>query len=245
MDELSLLGLDLDRLNSDHLRLIDKADLITVSSDRLMKKLPEICHKKTILINNATSNEFIRMVSQAQEIKGKEGVRKSGILGYYGAIAEWMDFDLIEKLAARFSDKRLILIGPISHEVSDRLASILWRHPNVTIMPPVPHQDLPSLLISFEICLIPFIKNQVTDAISPVKLFEYFSSARPVVSTNIEECQKYPTVKVAETHEDFINQCSFILSNNLTSDDVSIEIAQKNTWEQRVNEIINYINNNE
>jgi glycosyltransferase involved in cell wall biosynthesis len=244
MDELSLLGLDLDKLNSDHLKLIDKADLITVSSDLLMEKLPESARQKTLLVNNATSNQFIEMVGESQRTMEGSWVKKNCILGYYGAIAEWMDLELVEKIANRFPDDRLILIGPISPAISDKLAKVLWAHSNITVIPSIPHHELPELLSGFNICMIPFIKNEVTDAISPVKLFEYFSSGKPVVSTNIRECYKYPIVNISENHEDFLNQCTLLLSDSNNISEISIEVAKKNTWSVRVREIIIKINSN-
>ena len=44
------------------------------------------------------------------------------------------------------------------------------------------NKDMPNYLIKFDVCLIPFKKNKVTEAVDPVKLYEYFSLGKPVVA---------------------------------------------------------------
>jgi hypothetical protein len=90
----------------------------------------------------------------------------------------------------------------------------------------------------FDICLIPFVKNAVTDAVSPVKLFEYFSAGKPVVTTDLAECAKYPPIHVGGTHERFISMVRSILVAYPTNPDAGArQIALDNTWHHRICQI--------
>ncbi len=243
MDELSLLDLPASEIERDHLKMLDQANLVTVSADRLMAQLPERILSKALLINNAVSAAFIDAVEADEGVSTKlRSMPGRTVIGYYGAIAEWLDFDLIDRLATELPDSRIILIGPVSEAASKRVAETLWNHSNVVVLPSCKQLDLVPFLKRFDVCLIPFIKNAVTDAVSPVKLFEYFSAGKPVVTTDLAECIKYPPVHVAKSHEQFLSLIRYILAASPARPDAEArQIALDNTWRHRAQQINSFM----
>lgn len=61
-----------------------------------------------------------------------------------------------------------------------------------------PYRELPAYLRFFDAAMIPFLVNDITNATSPLKLFEYMAGGKPVVVTPMEESQHYPGVLVAD-----------------------------------------------
>lgn len=236
MDELSLLDLPPNELERDHLSLLNQADLVTVSANKLMDQLPKNILPKALLINNAVSQEFIDAVdAYDQDPTDMMAWDKHPVLGYFGAIAEWLDFDLIEILAEELPNSKIVLIGPVSDNVSKRVANILMNHSNIIVLPACKQLELIPFLKRFDVCLIPFIKNAVTDAVSPVKLFEYFSAGKPVVTTSLIECVKYSPVLIANDHQQFVSLVTRTLSEvPAKMDVVARQIALSNTWGHRV-----------
>jgi hypothetical protein len=57
--------------------------------------------------------------------------------------------------------------------------------------------DMPAYLYNFDVCLIPFLKNKVTEAVDPVKLYEYLSSGKPVVARDLYELRRYKELPVS------------------------------------------------
>jgi len=121
MDDLSLLNFQLSDLREWHLDVINKANLITVSATKLLEELPCKEKSKALLINNATSSAFIEQIQGCSSVPSELKVLGDAwIFGYYGAIAEWVDFDLLRDIAAEFPDAFLVLIGPVSPSVQGR-----------------------------------------------------------------------------------------------------------------------------
>ena len=46
-----------------------------------------------------------------------------------------------------------------------------------------PVTDMPRFLAHFDVALYPFVVNEMTDAVDPLKVWEYFAFGRPVLAT--------------------------------------------------------------
>ena len=245
MDEMELLEPEGAEIESYHEKMLEVADVITVSATNLIKKIPEQYSKKILEVNNAVSKDFIswfNSTSIAPEISNlKDNSQK--IIGYYGAIAEWFDFDMMT-LAAKEIDANFVLIGPVFN-VEDKLDELVDNHSNVFYFDAKKHEELPSYLKGFDVCIIPFIKNEITTSVSPVKLFEYMVSKKPIVTTNLAECRKYSDVKIAYDKEEFVDILNGIVTKGTSVRVHYDETINRNTWTQRINAITKVCSENE
>ncbi|HTM01072.1 MAG TPA: glycosyltransferase, partial [Candidatus Omnitrophota bacterium] len=104
-------------------------------------------------------------------------------LGFFGAIDERMDLDILRHLAAERPRWSLVLVGPV---VEIERSSLPWGA-NLRYMGQQPYHDLPGYLAGWDVCLVPFAKNDATRYISPPKVLEYMAADRPIVSTTITD----------------------------------------------------------
>jgi UDP-galactopyranose mutase len=102
------------------------------------------------------------------------------IYGYFGAIDERIDRDVVARLA---SDANVVMIGPI---VKVAPSSFL-RSPRLHFTGQVGYDELPAFLAGFDVAIMPFARNAATANISPTKTPEYLASGKPVVSTTIAD----------------------------------------------------------
>ena len=115
---------------------------------------------------------------------------------------------------------------------------------NIIIYPAQAYNRLPAFVASFDIQIIPFVINEITRATSPVKLFEYMASGKPILTSAMPECLQYRSVAVYKTTEEFIETANHLRQIRHDPDYI-IQMdkeAKNNTWESRVNEILNVLN---
>src|SRR5262249_55899770 len=119
---------------------------------------------------------------------------------YAGALARWVDYPLLARVAAALPDWRFRIYG----EALDRRfeASGLAALDNVDYRGACPHASIPEALAEADVGLIPFLLTPETDCVSPIKLYEYLAAGKPVVSTSIAEARNVPGVFTAGTPEE-------------------------------------------
>ncbi len=107
-------------------------------------------------------------------------------IGFVGSLAPWIDFEAIHAIARTRPEDRIVIVGPWQASVV-RQIEVLEALPNVRVLGPVPHAEVPRWIRAFDVGLIPFRRSGLTDAVDPVKLYEYFACGIPVLSSAIRE----------------------------------------------------------
>ena len=162
----------------------------------------------------------------------------TSIIGYYGALAEWFDYGLLGQLAERLADHAFVMIGPDYDGTLPR--SEVTDLPNVYWLGPKPYTALPAYLDRFAVATIPFVVNDVTHSVSPLKLFEYMAGGKPVITPPLRECARYPEVFLADGVDEWAEMVE--LAIELGADDSfrqrMIAAAEQNTWDARVQTIL-------
>ncbi len=130
-------------------------------------------------------------------------------LGFFGVIDERMDLDLIGRMAETHPEWRLVMIGPVVKIKEESLP----RHPNIHYLGQKSYRDLPAYLSNWDLCLLPFARNEATRFISPTKTLEYMASGKMIVSTPIRDvAEPYGRiVYLGETDGEFIAACEHAL----------------------------------
>ncbi|HKJ03325.1 MAG TPA: glycosyltransferase [Longimicrobiales bacterium] len=138
------------------------------------------------------------------------------ILGFFGLIHDWIDQELLVALARAFPESTLVLLGKTRVDVS-RLQGV----PNIRLLGQKRYEDLPAYAARFDVGLVPFVVNELTLAVNPIKLREYLSAGVPVVSTALPEMLVYghrDDVRVAGGHAEFIEGVGELLRRTGSAD---------------------------
>ena len=162
------------------------------------------------------------------------------VLGYVGVVDERLDYDLLAKLADHNPAWDLAIVGP--HTKVDP-AEFPVR-PNLHFLGGRDYAQLPAYAKAFDICMMPFAKNEATEFINPTKALEYMATGTPVVSTDVEDVvlQFSEVASIATSHEEFIAHCEERLARpNAARIEAGLKLAKNNSWESIVAQLEKHV----
>lgn len=219
--------------------LLRDADLTITTSEYLDQIVAERARRRVLIRNAGEFEHFARLpASVYRDPQGRQ------VIGYYGAIAEWFDQDLVEAVSRRFPDCCVLLVGADTDNAKLRLG----RLPNVEFVGEVPYAELPYYLYGFDLCLLPFKVISLTLATNPVKVYEYLSAGKTVVTVDLPEMKQFgDLVKVAGNADDFLSAIGIALSQPANQATVSKRqaFAKEQTWTHRVAALIPHVESTE
>src|SRR4030095_5920758 len=110
---------------------------------------------------------------------------------------------------------------------------------NVVLLGQQPYETMPQYLYHFDVCIIPFKVNPITEATNPVKVYEYLSAGKPVVSIALPEIKPLADyLYLANGKDEFVCQIDHALAEqDLEIVDSRRAFAKQNTWSQRYEQI--------
>ncbi len=213
-------------------RLVRDADLRLFTSDWLARQWPAQPHEPSAIIRNAA--DFAHFSSPPASVYRDRLHRR--VIGYYGAIAGWFDAELVASIAEAFAQHVVLLIGADTAGVQARLRGC----PNVEFMGEVPYGALPYYAHGFDVCIVPFRVTPLTLATNPVKVYEYLSVGKPVVSVDLPEMQQFGAlVQVARDTPGFIAAITQALTPSTAEHLAQRQaFAAQQTWTHRADALI-------
>ena len=210
--------------------LRERSDLVVASSIELMED--QCGHDApSVLVRNGCDFRHFAREPRGAAPKISDGRRAT--IGYYGAISDWFDAKLVAEIARRSPQWQFVLIG----DTSGCQLGLLPRLKNVRFLGEQPYGDLPAYLRQFDVCMIPFLVTPLTRATNPVKVYEYLSAGKPVVSTDLPELASLRDaglVRTAHDADDWVDKIQAALIDNGDQPVRARRLfACQNTWSKR------------
>jgi hypothetical protein len=103
------------------------------------------------------------------------------VFGYVGTIAAWFDWAWVIALAKARAQDVVRLIGPVFAPPPTVLPE------NIELLPECHHQAALDAMLDFNVGLIPFVRNELTASVDPIKFYEYRALGLPVIATHFGE----------------------------------------------------------
>lgn len=160
---------------------------------------------------------------------------------FVGNLEKKIDIPLLDKLARRFNDCDIILIG--STHANPKVLE-LQSHKNIRFLGVIPYTDIGNWLSLADVGIIPHLNSELTQCMNPIKLYVYLSWFVPVVSTeiyNIDTSSSF--VNVARNHEDFLQLVAQTLVDNKMNKNALNDYIKTNSWQNRFKMHIDELHN--
>jgi len=233
--ELGTLGntLTLGLANKTLTKMFQNADIILSVSHELAKLVPS--HNKVHVLANGVKQGALTQQDKSTTLKVRNGNKP--IVGFLGAFEYFIDFDLILEAAQQLPSIHFLLVGTgrdwqkVKTKVENNNLS------NVQLTGGVPHTDVFQYISAMDICLNIFTLIPVSHRACPIKLFEYMSQKKPVISSRLDELAYIDKgfLHYADTPAELVEAIQKILINPQQAHAMAIkgyELTKKEyTWE--------------
>lgn len=198
--------------------------------------------EKVLLLQNAVNVEdfdFTLTTKEENPPGDLEKILETGqpVIGFYGALAPWTDYDLLNWLGETHPEWQFVYIGVDYHGA----AQALTERKNVHKLGSKNYTELRKYTRYFNCALIPFKAGEIAKATSPIKLFEYMAAGLPTVCTrDLEECKGYQYVYISKNAEEFEKNIAKALTdyNNPAARKKLLKQAREHTWKKRAEDLV-------
>ncbi|PAE25820.1 glycosyltransferase [Bacillus sp. 7894-2] len=245
-DHASFTGLiNAELVNEMERELMHFSDVCFATAKQLLEDRKNWSSNFHLVPNGAEYEHFSRVQSEELLIPQDISHIKKPVIGFVGGISDWIDLDMIAKAAQNLPNHSFVMIGPVDTGI-DQFRTLK----NVHFLGAKSYKDLPNYIQSFDICLIPFRINKLTRSVNPIKMYEYLSAGKPIISTPLPEVIHFKNaIDITQNAEELEISIKSLLST--TSNANSAEkirerqlIGQENSWDARwkkVSELIETI----
>lgn len=157
-------------------------------------------------------------------------------LFYVGTIDSRIDTEALRSVARAWPGGTVVLVGPVTEP--DHLAAAL-AEPNVVTHDSVRRDEVAALCRAADVCLLPHRQTPLTEAMSPLKLYEYLASGTPTVATDLEPVRRAdaPAIRVAPGG-DFVAGVREALAAGPVAETERQGFIARNSWATRSAEVL-------
>ena len=216
------------RLEAQYMKMVDH---VIVSSEGLQKSKKPFNSQIDTVKNGVDFELFHKAFVPLSQKNAKKKI------GYIGTIDQRIDYDILKQLALEFPDTEIIIVGRVLDDMSEvkEQTDLLRAIPNIRFEGAKPPTALMEYLKEFHIGIIPFVKNEQTAAIYPMKINEYLAVGLGVVATDFAPLSEFgEAIHVSTNTADFIQAVKDLLEKDSDHKQLArVEIAKQNSWQQR------------
>lgn len=162
-------------------RLLQKVGQVFLTAERLMNK-GNLNGKHIDVIPNGVDYDLFSQVSNEHfAMHPSVASRQKPLIGFVGLTNNWVDFELLKMLGEKWPGQ-VMMVGPIDKSCELRVKSI----PGLIWTGFVKDRaELPRYIKGFDVLIIPFLVNELTSNMNPLKIWEYLASGKPIISVDL------------------------------------------------------------
>ena len=193
----------------------------------------------------------------ANRIEKKEAKQKLGFLVekpvvmYWGNFRPWKGVDTLAKAARELPDAEVVIVGGTKESDIARIQDLVKGEKNVLVKGFTPYQEQPVYLAAADILILPNTAHEEISVryTSPLKLFEYMASSRPIVASDLPSLREILNhTNAVLVHPDdpaaLARGIKQLLLNPAEAHSLALharELVEQYTWEARASRITDFL----
>ncbi len=208
--------------------IIETSEILIGTAPILQEKLKQMSGRNVYLLPNAVNSRLFnpnRRYSRPEDLPTAKWVAI-----YIGALwGDWFDWDLLTSLARQSPDASVTVIGDYRDQCPN-------PPENLKFLGLKPQSSLPAYLAHSDLAIIPWKVNDITQATSPLKLYEYLAMQKPVIAPSLKPLQNMPGVFLAKDYEHFITLAGRVHKEEIPLGQIDAFVLENN-WQSRVSQL--------
>jgi glycosyltransferase involved in cell wall biosynthesis len=212
-----------------------EADVVICTGRKLVESRRAFNENIHFVPEGADVQAFVAAASAEVAVPDSMASLPGKMIVYVGVIDFRLDVPLIEYMAERRPEWSFALVGPMKGDTMD--VAKLKSLPNVHFLGRQKLEDVPAFVKGMDVTLIPYVLNDYTHHIFPLKLYEYMGAGKPIVATAMEEMLPYEGEEMAigRSPEEFLAKVDDALATDSSEKaDARRRAASTETWDHRV-----------
>jgi glycosyltransferase involved in cell wall biosynthesis len=168
--------------------VLRSVDQVYLTSPALMEKRGAFNPNTEFLPMGVDYQKFSTPVPEPDDLRGIPYPR----VGYMGHLKRMLDWPLLLELSTAHPEWSFVFVGPKGpHPEIDVLLEKMSLLPNVHFLGGKPTKGLGAYPQHFDVCLMPYVIDDYTRYVYPLKMHEYLAGGKPVVSSPIRSVQDF------------------------------------------------------
>ena len=215
--------------------MIKRVDFVLATSRSLLEWAREARRDNVYYLPNGVDERFFEPVPEKPADFPDDG---KPVAVYLGTLDTRFDLEALGHGVLAEKDLHFLVIGPVTDERLVPGLRTLQEEKNFTWLGPRDHHLVPAYLQYADAGLIPFQLNELTEAVNPIKYYEYLACGLPVVAPPLRELavMKGP-LYAYRGKEGFLSALKKALAAGESEREENRAYARKQTWRSRYEEI--------
>lgn len=245
-----------EKMNFLYRRLFKKVRFVAISQGLAQELLKLGIPASNILVvaDGVDLNDYYKNISKDDARKKTNLPLNKKIVLYAGHLYKWKGGDTLAKSAKYFDDTTLfVFVGGTDTDL-ELFKEKYFGVKNILIVGQKAHAEIPFYLSSADVLVIPNSGKVDVSRLytSPMKLFEYMASERPIIASDLPSLREVLNENNAVFFEpDNAKNLALTIEGLLVNKELMTNISRnakncvlKYSWQERVKKIINFINEN-
>lgn len=230
------------RIEEAERHLCGLMDQVFVTSPQLERQLTPWSRRIRFDPNVADQAHFAQAMSLPQDALPEDlAVIPGPRVGFIGAVSSYkLDFELVAAVAQAHPHWQFVFVGPTGEGEPQTDTALLRRERNIHLLGARSYDQLPAYCSGFSCGWLPLRLTPYTQAMFPMKFFEYLAAGLPVVATSIDALGQFADASLLcpPDPEAFADALAMALAGCGPDRTIRLALAAKHTYKARTRRML-------